>query len=129
MARKKSPTLTEAELRLMNVLWEKGKATVGEVVKSLEVEPPLAYSTVLTTLRILEQKGCVGHTQEGRAYVYEPLIDRRQATRTALQYVISRFFNDSPEQLVLNVLENEELDAKELKRLKAMIGESESQEK
>lgn len=129
MARKKLPTLTEAELRLMNVIWEKGQATVGEVVKSLEIEPPLAYSTVLTTLRILEQKGCVRHTQEGRAYVYEPLIDRQQASRTALRYLISRFFNNSPEQLVLNVLEHEELDAKELERLKAMIKESESQEK
>lgn len=126
MARKKSPTLTEAELRLMNIIWEKGRATVGEVVKALESEPPLAYSTVLTTLRILEQKGCVSHTQEGRAYVYEPLIDRQQARRSALQHLISRFFNNSPELLVLNVLEHEELDAQELERLKAMIRESES---
>lgn len=126
MARKKSPTLTEAELRLMNIIWEKGRATVGEVVKALESEPPLAYSTVLTTLRILEQKGCVSHTQEGRAYVYEPLIDRQQAQRSALQHLISRFFNNSPELLVLNVLEHEELDAQELERLKTMIRESES---
>jgi predicted transcriptional regulator len=126
LARKKSPTLTEAELRLMNIIWEKGRATVGEVVKALESEPPLAYSTVLTTLRILEQKGCVSHTQEGRAYVYEPLIDRQQARHSALQHVISRFFNNSPELLVLNVLEHEELDAQELERLKAMIRESES---
>lgn len=126
MARKKSPTLTEAELRLMNIIWEKGKATVGEVVEALETEPPLAYSTVLTTLRILEQKGCVQHTQEGRAYVYEPLVDRQQARHSALQHLISRFFNNSPEQLVLNVLENEELNAMELERLKTMIRESES---
>ncbi len=110
----------------MNIIWEKGRATVGEVVKALESEPPLAYSTVLTTLRILEQKGCVSHTQEGRAYVYEPLIDRQQARHSALQHVISRFFNNSPELLVLNVLEHEELDAQELERLKAMIRESES---
>lgn len=126
MARKKSPTLTEAELRLMTVLWEQGKSTVGEVVAALDSEPPLAYSTVLTTLRILEQKGYVRHTAEGRAYVYEPLIDRQQATHSALQHLISRFFNNSPELLVLNVLENEELDARELERLKAMIRESES---
>ena len=126
MARKKSLTLTEAELRLMNVIWEKGKATVSEVVEALESESPLAYSTVLTTLRILEQKGHLQHTQEGRSYIYEPLIDRQQATRSALQHLISRFFNNSPELLVLNVLEHEELDSKELERLKAMIRESES---
>ena len=110
----------------MNVIWEKGKATVSEVVESLASEGPLAYSTVLTTLRILEQKGHLRHTQEGRTYVYEPLIDRQQATRSALQHLIRRFFNNSPELLVLNVLEHEELDAKELERLKAMIRESES---
>jgi predicted transcriptional regulator len=126
LARKKSPTLTEAELRLMNIVWEKGKATVGEVVEALDSEPPLAYSTVLTTMRILEQKECVRHTQEGRAYVYEPLIDRQQATHSALRHLISRFFNNSPELLVLNVLENEELNAQELERLKTMIRESES---
>ncbi len=125
MARKKSPTLTEAELRLMSVLWERGKATVGEVVEALQTEPPLAYSTVLTTLRILEQKGYVRHTKEGRAFSYEPTVDRQQASSSALRHLISRFFDNSPELLVLNVLKHEDIDANALERLKAMVRESE----
>src|SRR2546427_7849822 len=76
VARKRSSTLTDAELRLMNVLWERGKATVGEVAESLPRGLPLAYSTVLTTMRILEHKGYVRHSKDGRAFVYEPLVDR-----------------------------------------------------
>ena len=125
MARKKSPTLTEAELRLMTVIWERGKATVGEVVEALQAEPPLAYSTVLTTLRILEQKGYVRHTKAGRAFNYEPTVDRQQASSSALRHLISRFFDNSPEMLVLNVLRHEDIDANALERLKALVRESE----
>lgn len=125
MARKRSQTLTEAELRLMDVLWEKGAATVGDVVEALPGKAAPAYSTVLTTLRILEQKGYVRHSKEGRAFVYHPLIDRGQARRNILQYVVNRFFDNSPELLVLNVLKEEKMDARELERLKRMIEESE----
>ncbi|MDT4897614.1 MAG: hypothetical protein QOH25_2691 [Acidobacteriota bacterium] len=125
MVRKRSTTLTEAELRLMDVLWEKGTATVGDVVEALPKASALAYSTVLTTLRILEQKGYVRHSKEGRAFVYHPLIDRGEARRNIVQYVLNRFFDNSPELLVLNVLQEEKIDAVELKRLKKMIEESE----
>jgi predicted transcriptional regulator len=121
VARKRSSTLTDAELRLMNVLWEKGKATVGEVAESLPRGLPLAYSTVLTTMRILEHKGYVRHSKDGRAFVYEPLVDRGQASRSAVRHVLSRFFRDSPELLVLNMLEDEQIDAAELERLKELI--------
>ena len=125
MARKRSATLTEAELRLMEVLWKKGAATVGEVVEALPGESALAYTTVLTMLRILEQKGYLRHSKEGRAFVYHPLIDRTDARRNILRYVVDRFFDNSPELLVLNVLKEEKMDAGELKRLKKMIEESE----
>lgn len=125
MARSKSPTLTEAELRLMEILWEKGTATVGDVVDCIPRSRALAYNTVLTTLRILERKGYLSHEKQGRAFVYRPLIDRHRARRTALKYIMSRFFENSPELLVLNVLENEAIDPKELKRLKRLIEESE----
>ncbi len=125
MARKRSKTLTESELRLMEVLWEKGAATVGDVVEALPKGSALAYSTVLTTLRILERKGYVRHSKEGRAFVYSPLIDRGQARRNILQYVVNRFFDNSPELLVLNVLKEEKIEASELKRLQKMIEESE----
>ena len=125
MARTKSPTLTEAELRLMRVLWAKGKATVSEVADALHSGPPLAYTTVLTMLRILERKGYIDHEKQGRAFVYEPVIDRSEACSKAVRYVVSRFFNNSPELLVLNILENEKIDPKELKRLKKLIEENE----
>ncbi len=124
MARKQSPTLTDAELRLMKILWERGPSTVGVVVETLPDDEPLAYSTVLTTLRILEEKGYLRHEKQGRAYVYHPLVDRRAARRNALRYVMDRFFNNSPEQLVLGILENEDMDLADLERLKKMIEES-----
>ncbi|HKW45027.1 MAG TPA: BlaI/MecI/CopY family transcriptional regulator [Candidatus Eremiobacteraceae bacterium] len=126
MARKKSATLTEAELRLMDILWEKGKATVGDVVEALPGRAPLAYNTVLTTMRILEQKGYVRHNESGRAFVYAPVVDREQAQRSAVKQLVTRFFDNSPGLLALNVLENEKLDATEIDRLKRIIKASET---
>ena len=123
--RKKSPTLTEAELRLMDILWENGESTVAEVVEALSRHSPLAYSTVLTTLRILEQKKYVSHKKSGRAFLYYPIVERGQARQKVIDYVLSRFFNNSPELLVLNVLEREKIQARELHRLKKKIQESE----
>lgn len=125
MARKKSPNLTEAELRLMDVLWEKGAATVGEVAEALPQELGLAYNTVLTTLRILEEKGYVEHTKskEGRAFVYRTLVGRDEAGRSAVRYLVSRFFRNSPELLVLNLLQDEELSDKELGRIRNLLAE------
>jgi len=120
MARKQSPTLTEAELPIMEVLWEKGAAAVTEVVAML-ANSAVAYNTVLTTLRILERKGYVGHTKEGRAFVYHPVVARGEASRKAVRNLMKRFFQDSPELLILNVLEDEQLDEAELGRLKKLI--------
>ncbi len=124
MARRRSPTLTDAELRLMDILWEKGASTVSDVVEALPRRLSLAYSTVLTTLRILERKGYVTHEKHGRAFVYHPVVGRKEASRKAVRHLLSRFFDNSPELLVLNVLENEEIDSAELKRLKKMVEES-----
>ena len=121
MARKKSPTLTEAELRLMEVVWKGRSVTVGDVVDALKGENAPAYSTVLTTLRILEQKGYLRHEKEGRAYVYHPLVEREDARRGVVKYMMSRFFNDSPEMLLLNILENEEIDPEQMAKLRALI--------
>ena len=124
MARPKSPTRTEAELRLMDVLWKKEAATVRDVVAALPGNEPLAYSTVLTTLRILERKGYVSHEKEGRAYVYQPVVGREDARRSVVRYMMSRFFNNSPEALMLNILENEVVDVDVLDRLKRMVDEN-----
>jgi predicted transcriptional regulator len=125
LARKKSPNLTEAELRLMDVLWEKGPATVGEVADALPAELDLAYNTVLTTLRILEEKGYVEHVKakEGRAFVYTATVGRDEAGRSAVRYLVSRFFRNSPELLVLNLLKDEDLTDKELGRIRNLLAE------
>jgi len=128
LARKKSLHLTEGELPLMEVLWKKGRATVGDVVASLPADPPLAYSTVLTTLRILEAKGYLRHTKEGRAFVYEPVIVQEEASRKALGYLVNRFFGGSCEMLVVNLLKEEKIGQAELRRIKKMITESEQGE-
>ena len=127
MARKKSPNLTEAELRLMDVVWEKGEATVSEVSEALPQDLGLAYNTVLTTMRILEEKGFLRHTKskEGRAFLYRAVVGRDEASRTAVRYLVSRFFRNSPELLVLNLLEDEELSHKELRRIRALLAAEE----
>lgn len=109
----------------MQVLWEKRRATVGDVVTALPTDPQPAYSTVLTTLRILETKGYVRHTKEGRAFVYEPVIVEEEASGRALDQLLSRFFGGSCELLVMNLLKKETIKPAELKRIKQMIAASE----
>ena len=121
MPRRPSATLTDAELRLMNVLWTKGRATVGEVAEALRGAPRLAYNTVLTTLRILEQKGYVAHDKEGRAFVYVPLLDQRDARRQAIRHLLGRFFDNSPQALLLNVLSEADVDPRTVQQLKALL--------
>ena len=127
MARKKSPNLTEAEIRLMDVIWDKGSATVSEVADALPKDLGLAYNTVLTTLRILEDKGYLRHTKrdDARAFVYQAVVGRNEAGRNAVRYLVNRFFRDSPELLVLNLLKDEELSDKELRRIRQIIAEEE----
>lgn len=121
MPRKQSETLTEAELRLMNVLWQTGSATVHEVMQALPDKPPLAYNSILTTIRILEKKGYVRHVKDGRAHVYMPKVDREDATRVEIRHLVNRFFKNSRELLVLNILEDQSIDAEELERLRKLV--------
>ncbi|RPI56746.1 MAG: BlaI/MecI/CopY family transcriptional regulator [Acidobacteria bacterium] len=124
MPRPKSPTMTDGELRLMRVLWDKGQATVGEVVAALKTSPKPAYNTVLTLLRIMEKKGYVSHRKEGRAFTFLPEIDRADASRSALQTLVNRFFDGSPRLLMLNLLEEEQLEPEALKQLRERIEEA-----
>ena len=125
MARKKSLHLTEAEQRLMEVLWDKGSATVGEVAEALPKKLDLAYNTVLTTLRILEDKGYVRHSKpkDDRRFVYTAVVTRGQASHSALRHLLSRFFGNSAEALVLNLLEDEKLSDTERKRIRELLKE------
>jgi predicted transcriptional regulator len=119
----KSPTLTEAELRLMDVLWQQGPSTVQQVLDALPKKSQLAYNSVLTTIRILEKKGYARHIKDGRAHVYRPLVARSEATRSEISHLAHRFFKNSHEMLVLNILEDRGVDADELQRLRQLLEE------
>ena len=121
MARKQSPALTDAESEVMAVLWRLRRASVGDVVTAMNHTRAVTYSTVQTMLRILETKGYVTHDKVARAFVYEPVVDERQARRRALRHLVRRLFEGSPSLLVLNVLEDEELDPAEREQLRKLI--------
>ena len=121
MPPKKSITLTEAELRLMKILWLRGESVVSDLVAAMPEGEELAYNSVLTTVRILEQKGYVDHRQEGRAFVYRPCVAEHEAGRSEVRHVLSRFFGNSRERLLLSLLGDEEISADELRRLRDAI--------
>jgi BlaI family transcriptional regulator, penicillinase repressor len=118
---RQSGTLTEAELRIMNVLWVKGSGTVQQVLNSIIEKPVLAYNSVLTTIRVLEKKGYLKHLKDGRAHVYTPLVGQKEATRSEIRHLVGRFFKNSHEQLVLNLLEDEGFEPQEIGRLREML--------
>src|SRR5262245_36086573 len=124
MARRPSQNLTEAELRVMRVLWSRKQATVGEVLEHWEGARTPAYNTVLTILGILERKGYVTHTREGRAFTYLPLVEQREARQSALSHILHRFFDDSRELLVLDLLGHEETNAEEVRRVRELLEQS-----
>ena len=128
MARKKSLQLTEAEQRLMDILWTLGSGTVSEIAEALPKKLDLAYNTVLTMMRILEEKGYVRHTKpkEGRAFIYRPVVSREQASRSALHHLLGRFFGNSAEALVLNLIEDKTLNEKERERIRKLLTGDES---
>ena len=124
MPPRQSETLTQAELRIMDVLWLKGSGTVQSILDSLSEKPALAYNSVLTTIRVLERKGYVKHSKDGRAHMYKPLVGREEASRSEIRHLVGRFFKNSHEQLVLNILEDRGMEAGELDRLREMLERS-----
>ena len=128
MARSKSPTLTDAELKLMRVLWSRGPSTVAEVVDGLPAADKVAYSTVQTIMRILEEKGYLTHAKQGRAFRYSAVVDPGQARQSALRYVLDRFFNNSPELLLLDVIKNEDLQLENAAAIRDLLNETSAEE-
>ena len=124
MARPKSVVLTEVEQQLMEIVWAKRRATVAEVVESLPNSRPLAFNTVQTTMRILEDKGYLTHTTAGRAFVYEAVVARDEASRTALRQVLGRFFDDSAELLAQSLIQSDRLSKAELLRIETLVAEA-----
>src|SRR5437762_6555229 len=122
MAKKRPPTLTNAEHRIMEVIWARGSATVAEVVEALKGKD--AYTTILTLMRILKAKGYLSSGKEGRAFVFVPRVDRDTIARKAVHQLLSKFFAGSPSELVLAFLREEELTPKELDAIKKKIQDS-----
>jgi len=120
MPRKKSVVLTDHELRLMEVLWRKGAATVSAVTAALP-PPPLAYNTVLSTMRTLEQKGYVSHEEAGRAFLYRPAIERTDAAKSAVAHLLARFFGNSANSLAVALLDEVPMNAADRKRVRELL--------
>jgi predicted transcriptional regulator len=120
----RSITLTKAELRLMKVLWSRGESTVAELVAATAPDGELAYTSVLTTIRILETKGYVRHRQEGRAFLYDSTIGEVEASRSEVRHVLERFFGNSRERLLLSLLGDDEVSPDELRRLKEAVAKA-----
>lgn len=123
MPRKKATMLTNAEHRIMEVIWARGSATVAEVVEALDGKD--AYTTILTLIRILKAKGYLSSRKEGRAFVFKPTVDRDTVARKATHQLLSKFFAGSPSELVLSFLRDEELTPEELDQIKETILHSE----
>ena len=123
MARTTSSTLTPAELKVMQVLWRAGPSSAADVVRALHGRRGPQDSTVRTILRILERKGYVRHKRDGRTFVYQAVVAEDQAQRGALREVMTRFFENSPERLVLNLLQHEDVSPEELARLRKLVDE------
>ena len=122
MPRKKTLTLTNAEHRIMEVIWAKGSATVADVVEALNGKD--AYTTILTLMTILKGKGYLSSRKEGRAFVFAPKVDRDTVARKAVHQLLSKFFAGSPGELVLSFLREEELTPQELDAIKKKIQDS-----
>ena len=124
MPPKRSITLTEAELRLMKILWRRGESGVGDLVAAMAEGTSLAYNAGLTTIRILEQKGYVEHRQDGRAFLYTPCVAEQEASQTEVRHMLQRFFGNSLERLLISLLGDDEITPEELQRLKQAISDS-----
>lgn len=121
MARPGTPTLTDSERKLLEVLWKCKEASVREVTDELSKKSPVAYTTVLTLLGLMEKKGLVSHRQEGRAFIYSAAVSRSEALAKAVEHLLKQFFNGSPQVLAQHLVEQHEVDPAELEALKQLV--------
>ena len=113
--------LTRQELQIMKIVWELGAATVKDVCDSISKRKATAYTTILTLMGILEEKGALSHSRSGRAYVYKPLLTRQQATNNQIQDVLVRFFDGKAEKLMADLLEHEIKAPEQLSALRDLL--------
>jgi predicted transcriptional regulator len=115
--------LTKAEQRIMNVLWEKGEATVREITENMSKVKPLAYNSVLTITRVLQEKAFVGFRKEGRKHIYFPLVTKNAARKTAIQLLVGNLFDGSPKLLAQHLLEQDDFSKDEVESLQNLLNE------
>ena len=126
MARKKSSQLTDSEQTIMEVLWNKGEASVREITDTLSQDKTTAYTTVQTMCKILAEKGYADFRKEGKAFVYSPKMSRGEARQGALTSLLNRFFGGSPEVLAQHLMQETDIELSDLEALQAKIDASDS---
>jgi predicted transcriptional regulator len=129
MPRPPSPTITEAERAILEVLWDKGEASVREVADELSRPRPVAYTTVLTMLNVLAKKALVTHRPEGRAFIYRAAITREQASTQALDHLLRQFFKGSPNMLAQHLVNVHDIDPAALTALHDKLGAAKAKRK
>jgi predicted transcriptional regulator len=125
MRRRTERKLGDLELQILNVLWEAGPSTVRQVLEALSVEPKPAYTTVLTMMRLMHEKGYLDRRERGRAHVYQTRLRERRVKRGLLREMINGAFRGSAEALLVRLLEDENLSREELDRVRRLIAEKE----
>lgn len=121
MVRKISTVLTNNELRLMEIIWEKGEASAKDIQKEMANDDIPAYTTISTFLKILEKKGYLNHRTDKRTFIYSPVVSRDEAIASDIGNVVKRFFDNSKKKLLLNLLQNESVTDDEIKKLEKLI--------
>jgi predicted transcriptional regulator len=120
---KQKKLLTEVELELMGILWRLGEGTVSDVAQGLPAERKLAYTSVSTILRILEQKGIVASRKEGRGHIYFPILAKKKYETESLQHLVRKVFDGTASSLVRRLLEDTHLSEEELAAIRSLINE------
>jgi BlaI family penicillinase repressor len=124
--RPKSPTLTEQELEIMKIVWARDSASVRDVYEALLERRKIAYTTVMTMMKILEQKKYLLKTQEDRAYIYRPAKPKNQVIKGMVREFVNRVFNGSAEPLLVHLIEDQRLSQKDLEEIAQMIRRKEA---
>lgn len=125
MARKKSTQLTDSEQSIMQILWEKKQASVREITDALSEDKPTAYTTVQTMCKILAEKGYADFHKQGKAFIYTPKITQKDARQGALTSMLNRFFGGSPEVLAQHLMQETDIELKDLEALQSQIDKAE----
>ena len=126
MARNKSSQLTDGEQNIMEVLWEKGEASVRDITSALSKEKQTAYTTVQTLCKILAEKGYADYRKEGKAFIYTPKISQKEARESALKVMLNKFFGGSPKVLAQHLIQETDIAVEDLEALQRKIDQSDN---